>query len=97
MAVLEAWAHRLPVFMTRACHLPEGFEAGAAIEIPVQPEAMAKLLALHLGAPSLSALGTAGRALVEARFSWQSVGLQLDALYAWLAGERETPPETVLI
>lgn len=26
MAVLEAWAHRTPVFMTAACNLPEGFQ-----------------------------------------------------------------------
>jgi len=33
VAVLEAWSYGLPVLMTDACNLPEGFAAGAAIRI----------------------------------------------------------------
>ena len=33
VAVLEAWSYGLPVLMTEACNLPEGFAAGAALRI----------------------------------------------------------------
>src|SRR5204863_1620446 len=32
MTVLEAWAAGTPAVMTAACHLPEGFAAGGALE-----------------------------------------------------------------
>jgi poly(glycerol-phosphate) alpha-glucosyltransferase len=32
MAILEAWAHGTPTIMSGACHLNEGFAAGAAID-----------------------------------------------------------------
>lgn len=91
MAVLEAWAHECPVFMTSACNLPEGFAAGAAIEIPADPLAMAPILARYLADPELSRLGLAGRALVSEQFSWERVGRDLAAVYSWLAGRGPQP------
>src|SRR5438876_8714841 len=41
MTVLEAWAHAKPVLMTPECNLPEGFAAGAALEIGSSPEGIA--------------------------------------------------------
>ena len=38
MVVLEAWSHGLPVVMTRACNLPEGFAAEAALEIGTESD-----------------------------------------------------------
>jgi poly(glycerol-phosphate) alpha-glucosyltransferase len=91
MGVLEAWAHRLPVFMTRACNLPEGFEDGAAVEIPTEPEGLARILAARLEEPSLPAMGEAGRSLVEARFTWDSVARDLLAVYRWVLGRGPKP------
>lgn len=91
VAVLEAWAHECPVFMTPACNLPEGFAAGAAIEIPTEPQAMASILAGSLVDPNLHCLGRAGRALVTEQFSWQRVGCDLAAVYMWLAGHGPKP------
>lgn len=91
MAVLEAWAHACPVFMTRACNLPEGFAAGAAVEIPTDHEAMAPILARHLVNPELARLGAAGRTLVAERFSWDRVGRDLATVYTWLAGRAPRP------
>ena len=31
VAMLEAWAQGVPTIMTAACHLPEGFNRGAAL------------------------------------------------------------------
>lgn len=91
MAVLEAWAHECPVFMTSACNLPKGFAAGAAIEIPTEPNAMASILARSLEDPELSRLGRAGHALVTEYFSWERVGRDLSAVYTWLAGRGPKP------
>lgn len=40
MAVLEAWAYGLPVLMTEHCNLPEGFAAGAAVELILNDECL---------------------------------------------------------
>jgi glycosyltransferase involved in cell wall biosynthesis len=91
VAVLEAWAARLPVFMTPACNLPEGFLAGAAIEITTEPANIAHLMARHLASPDLAARGAAGRALVEERFSWSRVADMHIALYRWLTDSAPRP------
>lgn len=97
MAVLEAWANRVPVFMSHACNLPIGFEKGAAIETGTRAQSIAAALGETLEHGALEDIGQAGRKLVEAQFTWDAVGLQLDALYAWVSGETDTRPETVLI
>jgi glycosyltransferase involved in cell wall biosynthesis len=84
MAVLEAWAHRLPVFMSDACNLPEGFAAGAAVRVVPEPEALAETLATHLPDSALASLGHAGRALAARRFSWEAIARRHVALYGWL-------------
>jgi poly(glycerol-phosphate) alpha-glucosyltransferase len=91
MSVLEAWAHGVPVLMTRACNLPEGFAAGAAVEITVEPEAMAATLVEALESEALTAMGAAGRLLVAEHFSWTAVGRSMKAVYDWLAGRGPRP------
>jgi poly(glycerol-phosphate) alpha-glucosyltransferase len=84
MAVLEAWSYGLPVFMTRRCNLVEGFVEGAAIEITTEPAALAAVLGNRLAGEDLGGIGVRGRALAEHRFSWSSIGGQIEALYYWL-------------
>lgn len=96
MSVLEAWAYRRPVFMTQNCNLPDGFTEGAAIEIGTSSDAIAKVLVNHLDLNELQTIGARGRQLVETHYSWKNIGRQLDDLYAWLLGESDTRPETVL-
>ncbi|MPQ95247.1 glycosyltransferase [Thioclava sp. JE_KL1] len=84
MAVLEAWASGLPVLMTRACNLPEGFAAGAAHEIDTGPDPVR--LAAGLSRPDLAEMGLKGRALVEERFSWPSIAARQEAVYRWVLG-----------
>lgn len=91
MAVLEAWAYGIPVLMSRACNLSEGFSAGAAIELPTEPAPMAPILANALRDPALMQLGTAGRKLVAKRFAWSRVAQDLAAVYDWLAGRGPQP------
>lgn len=91
MAVLEAWSHSVPVFMTRACNLPEGFDKGAAVELPTDPVGIARKLSEALSDPLLPSLGTAGRDLVTTDFSWPAVARELAAVYAWTMGAGPRP------
>ncbi|MBK6741976.1 MAG: glycosyltransferase [Hydrogenophilales bacterium] len=96
MAVLEAWSYSLPVFMTPACNLPEGFAADAAIEIRPLPEMLAQTLAENLSRADLGVFGRRGRQLVEQRFSWDSVARRHAAVHAWLVGSGPKPDDVRL-
>jgi poly(glycerol-phosphate) alpha-glucosyltransferase len=91
MAVLEAWSHGLPVFMTRECNLVEGFAEGAAIEVTTEPAALAAVLGDHLAGEDLGGVGVRGRVLVQQRFSWPAISGQIEALYYWLARSGPRP------
>ena len=84
MSVLEAWAHGLPVAMTRKCNLPEGFAANAAAELPDDADGAAEALKRFLVSGNLEQLGANGRQLVEDRFTWTSTGKKLAEVYRWL-------------
>jgi glycosyltransferase involved in cell wall biosynthesis len=91
MTVLEAWAQGLPVFMTRECNIPAGFEAGAAIEATTQPEALARTLASSLVRDDLPGIGARGRDLVASRFNWASIVAELRTVYEWLTNHGPRP------
>jgi poly(glycerol-phosphate) alpha-glucosyltransferase len=84
LAVLEACAHGLPVFITRECNVPEVFETGAGIEIQRDPIALANVLGVKLRATDLNIVGERGRALVASQFSWFNIGDDLLSVYEWL-------------
>lgn len=71
MAVLESWAAGTPTIMTPACHLPEGFAAGAALACETQPGAVARVLeqALALEGPQWLAMAAAAQSLAQGPFS----------------------------
>lgn len=96
MAVLEAWSHGCPVLMTKACNLPEGFTAGAAVEVTTDPAAMAPVLAASLADLNLPSLGAAGKKLVTDRFTWDRVGRNFADVYKWLAGRGARPDCVVM-
>ncbi len=93
MAALEAWAHGLPVLMTRQCNLPEGFNARAAIEIEPVPNRMGERLAAFLSLPEAErlAMGERGRRLVKAHFGWEGIAAQMSKVYRWLVNGGEIP------
>jgi poly(glycerol-phosphate) alpha-glucosyltransferase len=93
MSVLEAWAFQLPVLMTSQCNLPEGFAAGAAMEVTPHSDRMAEELAAFLDLPEEErlAMGDRGRQLVEERFDWSAIAAQMFAVYAWVLGQQERP------
>jgi poly(glycerol-phosphate) alpha-glucosyltransferase len=84
MSVLEAWAYGLPVFMTRACNLLEGFAAGAAVEIAPDPRVIAGALCDHLEDADLREIGRRGRELAQTRFTWAWATNALLDVYRWV-------------
>ena len=93
MTVLEAWVRAKPVLMTPACNLPEGFAAGAALQIGTSPEEIAAGLKqlLEMSDDDRRAMGACGRTLVATTFSWPQVGEQMRSVCDWLLGGGATP------
>lgn len=93
VSVLEAWSYQLPVVMTPFCNLPEGFSAGAAIE--VQPDADSIFQGLEklaeLSEAERMAMGARGRGLVEEKFVWRGISENMRQVYAWCAGKGDPP------
>ena len=99
MSVLEAWAYELPVLMTEACNLPEGFAEGAALRIAPAPAQLASDLekALVFAPERLAAIGSAGRRLVSARFGWEGIARGHTEVYSWMmrGAPRDDAPAVV--
>ena len=75
VTVLEAWAAGTPTILSRESNLPEGFEAGAAIESGLSAEPIAAALerALGLNDPQWLAMSAAAQRLAAGRFSAATV------------------------
>ena len=93
MTVLEAWAYAKPVLMTPDCNLPEGFTAGAALQIGTSPEKIAAGLKqlIEMRDDDQMAMGNRGRNLVARKFSWPRIGEQMRAVYEWVLGSGPMP------
>ena len=93
MTVLEAWAYAKPVLMTPECNLPEGFAAGAALQIGTALEEIATGLRqlTEMSDDDRTAMGERGRTLVSTKFSWPQIGEQMRSVYEWVLGGGATP------
>jgi poly(glycerol-phosphate) alpha-glucosyltransferase len=93
MTVLEAWAYGKPVLMTPECNLPEGFAAGAALQIGTTPEEIAAGLKQlnEMSDDDRRTMGARGRSLVATKFSWPRIGEQMRLVYDWVLGGGPTP------
>jgi poly(glycerol-phosphate) alpha-glucosyltransferase len=98
VAVQEAWSYGLPVLMTPHCNLPEGFAAGAALELQTEVGSIAAALQtlFRMPAAEREQIGRRGRQFVEDRFSWDRVAAEMNRVYAWLAGGG-APPACVTV
>ena len=97
MTVLEAWAYAKPVLMTPECNLPEGFGAGAALQIGPGPEEITTGLkqVIEMSDDDRRAMGNRGRNLVATTFSWPRIGKQMRSVYEWALGAGP-PPEVIV-
>jgi poly(glycerol-phosphate) alpha-glucosyltransferase len=95
MAVLEAWAHGLPVLMTRMCNLDEGFQYGAALEVGTDAASIALAMEqLFAGSEDKRrAVGSRGRDLVVSEFSWDRIARRFEAVYRWVSGNGSRPED----
>jgi glycosyltransferase involved in cell wall biosynthesis len=93
MTILEAWAYGLPVLMTTACNLPEGFQANAALKISTDPGMLAQEISRFLDWPveERAAMGRRGHDLVARQFSWNRIAGEFLSLYRWIAGQGPQP------
>jgi poly(glycerol-phosphate) alpha-glucosyltransferase len=92
IAVLEAWASTIPVFMTSNCNLPEGFKAGAAFRIGTDPaDIAAPLIELLPRTDLLVRAGKIARELASSSFSWARVARDWHEVYHWVLGGGSKP------
>jgi glycosyltransferase involved in cell wall biosynthesis len=81
MAVLEALACGVPVVLTKGCHVPEVAEAGAGIEVDIDPCQIAIAISSLLSDDTARRqMGRNGRKLVCERFTWERVARETAAL-----------------
>jgi poly(glycerol-phosphate) alpha-glucosyltransferase len=93
VAVLEAWAHGLPVVMTAACNLPEACRAKAAIVTESDAESIRDglLTLFSMTDAECRAMGERGCRMVTERFSWPRIATDLRTVYDWVLGGGAPP------
>ena len=93
MAVLEAWAHRLPVVMTPESNLEVGFTAEAAIRLTTDRDGILAGLSrlFQMSDAERQAMGMRGWSLVEREYSWDVISGQMAGVYNWLLGGGPAP------
>jgi poly(glycerol-phosphate) alpha-glucosyltransferase len=93
MVVLEAWSYRLPVLMTPQCNLVDAIDMGAALRIEPQVESIASGIdaLFSLSSRDAAVMADKGRALVETRFVWEKIGVEMGRVYDWVLGGGDTP------
>jgi len=93
MTVLEAWSWGLPVIMTPQCNLPEGFEHNAAIKIEDNTESIYENLKtfFQMTEEEKNLMGSNGKKLVIAEFTWKLAGAKMVELYSWLVNKGVKP------
>jgi len=96
MAVLEAWSYNLPVVITPACNLPEGFTANAALKIEPDADDIARGLNefFAMSDQERTTMGNNGYELVKQKFTWESIAVQMKDVYSW-AINNTPPPATI--
>jgi len=90
LATSEALACGVPVVISEAVHFPEVAQAGAGRVVGLDAEAIAGAMLEILGSPvTRTAMGKAGRQLMESRFTWPVVAERCEAMYASAVGKRQ--------
>ena len=83
--------------MTQHCNLPEGFDAGAAVETGTDAKRLTEVLIefVDRGKVAQGEMGLLGRRLVEKSFTWTKIAADMIEVYKWILGE-ETKPSCVM-
>lgn len=93
VSVLEAWAFKLPVLMTKECNLSEAYGINAAIEIcPEESSILSGLTKLiDLSDHELGLIGENGYNLVRDKYTWERVAEQFMRVYKWSLDQKKMP------
>lgn len=93
MTILEAWSWKLPVIMTPQCHLPEGYDADAAIRISDNIESVRDGIVelFMMGDEERYSMGNRGYQLVKEQFTWDASARKMIELYEWLITKKNKP------
>jgi poly(glycerol-phosphate) alpha-glucosyltransferase len=86
MTVLEAWAAGTPTLMSQHCHLPVGYQRGAAIDTGTAPADIAAALRTALAMPQAewAAMAAAAEAIACDSYSLESVAAAWQRTYGEL-------------
>jgi len=85
VSVLEAMGSGLPVVITTGCHFPEAAQAEAAIEVPVEVEAIAHALLHCLQNPHWAkAMGDRAQHLICHHYTWDAIARQFQQIFEHL-------------
>jgi glycosyltransferase involved in cell wall biosynthesis len=89
IAIKEAMQAGLPAVITPGCHFPMAAERGAAIVVELDVEELTTGIRDLLANPVRRAeMGTRGRQMVEAFFTWERIALEFKSVYLELLGDR---------
>lgn len=92
-AVAEALAHGVPVITTTGAPWSDlrDHDCGWWIDVGVPSLSEALRAATSLSSEELRAMGMRGRRLVEVRYSWPSVAMEMKKVYEWVTGVGRQP------
>jgi glycosyltransferase involved in cell wall biosynthesis len=84
LVILEAWAAGLPVIATEVGGVPDLCNSGNAILVPSDhPKPLADaMISLARDPARRESLGSAGRSLVEERYTWDTIAQEYERVYA---------------
>lgn len=85
LVILEAWANKLPVIITKECNLPESFSEGAAIKISTDPTSIAEGLEnlFLMNKEQRTIMGKKGYLLVQKKFNIKMISKKFLDMYKW--------------
>ncbi len=82
MSVLEAMAAGLPCVITTGCNFSEAAAAGAAVEIPIDADALAAAISKLLDNPLEARLiGQRARRFIQEAYTWSNVATKIASVY----------------
>jgi glycosyltransferase involved in cell wall biosynthesis len=83
VAILEALSMGVPAVISRDCHFPEAAEAGAALEVALDPGSIASAVETILSSGERRAvMSSVGPKFVSDGYTWDSIAAALVTLYA---------------
>jgi glycosyltransferase involved in cell wall biosynthesis len=94
VVVAEALGAGCPVICTKASAWAALEDHGCGWSVDCDRDALASVLstALSLADDTLRQMGERGRSLIEAKYLWEQIATDSEAVYSWLLGRQSRPP-----